>query len=441
MAKISTYPVDGLISTDDFIIGSDAENVNITKNFTVGGILSLANLQTVLNNGNTATQSITLVGNVAATNVSATTLLSAPTGNITNVNATNVNSSGQVSANDVEIAGLLYDAAASEGNNGEFLKSTGTGIMWSSLPVAATPTLTQVLTSGNTTALNIVSTGDVSADTVQAGTSMTTLDININGVLNDAATSPGTNGQVLTSTGVAVRWDDLPAAVTPTLNQVLTAGNTTALNIVSTGDVDANSVNVTDAAVTGVLTVDGTIEANGSEGTAGQYLKSAGAGQPVEWATLPSQVIAGWNRFDDGQYIDVSPLTINDGQTVTLTNDGVKFQAAYGTDVFYNDATSTVLAINQDDTYMITVTFKAAASNASSGHMDISMTGPAGYDRIAETLSFAKGNSVPQNFHLVYQYYADADFVANGAQFELTADGTTIDVWDIIYFIQRVQVA
>lgn len=360
MAKISTYPVDGLISTDDFIIGSDAENVNITKNFTVGGILSLANLQTVLDNGNTATQSITLVGNVAATNVSATTLLSAPTGTITNVN-----SSGQISANDVEIAGLLYDAAASEGNNGEFLKSTGTGIMWSSLPVAATPTLTQVLTSGNTTALNIVSTGDV----------------------------------------------------------------------------DANSVNVTDAAVTGVLTVDGTIEANGSEGTAGQYLKSAGAGQPVEWATLPSQVIAGWNRFDDGQYTDVSPLTINDGQTVTLTNDGVKFQAAYGTDVFYNDATSTVLAINQDDTYMITVTFRAAASNASSGHMDISMTGPAGYDRISETLKFAKGNGVAQNFHLVYQYYADADFVANGAQFELTADGTTIDVWDIIYFIQRVQIA
>lgn len=288
MAKISTYPVDGLISTDDFIIGSDAENVNITKNFTVGGILSLATLQTVLDNGNSATQSITLVGNVAATNVSATTLLSAPTGSITNVNATNVNSSGQVSANDVEISGLLYDAAASEGNNGEFLKSTGTGTLWSALP--ATP-------------------------------------------------------------------------------------------------------------------------------------------------------IAGWNRFDDSTYTDVSPLNIGDGETVTLENDGDKFSSAYGTDVFYNDTTNTILAENVNDTYMITVTFKAAATNTNTGHLDIAMTGPAGYDRIAETLKFAKGNGVAQNFHLVYQYYADADFVANGAQITLNAVDADVTVWDIIYFIQRVQIA
>jgi hypothetical protein len=288
MAKISTYPVDGLISTDDFIIGSDAENVNITKNFTVGGILSLATLQTVLDNGNSATESITLVGNVAATNVSATTLLSAPTGNITNVNATNVNSSGQVSANDVEISGLLYDASASEGNNGQFLKSTGSGILWSALPAPA---------------------------------------------------------------------------------------------------------------------------------------------------------IAGWNRFDDSTYTDVAPLTVGDGETVTLENDGDKFSSTYGTDVFYNKTTNTILAETVNDTYMITVTFKAAASNTTNGHLDIAMTGPAGYERISETLKFAKGNGVAQNFHLVYQYYADADFVTNGAQINVRAVDTNVDIWDVIYFIQRVQIA
>ena len=91
MAKISTYPVDGLISTDDIIIGSDAENVNLTKNFTVGGILSLADLQWVLNNGNTATSNMVLVGNVSATNVTASAAVSAVTGNITTVNSTTVN--------------------------------------------------------------------------------------------------------------------------------------------------------------------------------------------------------------------------------------------------------------------------------------------------------------------------------------------------------------
>lgn len=348
MAKISTYPVDGLISTDDIVIGSDAENVNITKNFTVGGILSLANLQTVLDNGNTATSSMTLVGNVSATNVAASVAISSVSISASSANVT-----------DIEISGLLYDNAASEGNNGEFLKSTGAGIVWSSVPV----------------------------DTLQA---------------------------------------------------VLTAGNTTSLNIVSTGDIDAASVNATNASVTDKLTLEGAVNANGSDGLSGQYLTSKGAGTPVEWTSLP---IAGWNRFDDSQYTSASPLVVVDGATELLKNDGLRATVAYGASTFYDAAQSKLLAINENDTYMVTVTFVAEASNASVGHLDIAMTGPAGYDRIAETLTFAKGNGVPQNFHKVYQYYADADFVVNGAQFEITATGTDVNVYDIIYFIQRVQIA
>ena len=443
MAKISTYPVDGLISTDDFIIGSDAENVNITKNFTVGGILSLADLQAVLDNGNTATSNIVLTGNVSATNVAASAAVSAATGNVTTVNsttvnATNANVSGSLNTDELEVTGRLYDGTASEGTNGQFLKSTASGILWSNLPV---DTLNAVLTAGNTTALNIVSTGDISADTLQAGTGLTTAKIELSGLFYDQSSSVGTSGQVLTSSGTGVLWDDLPAVVTPTLNQVLTSGNTTALNIVSTGDVDANSVNVTDAAVTGTLTLDGTIDADGSEGTVGQYLRSAGAGQPVTWATLPSQQIAGWNRFDDDQYTSVSPLEVFEGTPVVLPNDGVKFSDSYGSAVFYNPAASEILAINEDDTYIITVTFKAASSNAANSYMDLSMSGPAGYDRISETLTFPKGNNVPHNFHKVYQYYADADFITNGAQLEIEVVGATVEVYDIIYFIQRVQIA
>ncbi len=443
MAKISTYPVDGLISTDDFIIGSDAENVNITKNFTVGGILSLSDLQMVLDNGNTATSNIVLTGNVSATNVAASAAVSAATGNVTTVNsttvnATNANVSGSLNTDELEVTGRLYDGTASEGTNGQFLKSTASGILWSNLPV---DTLNAVLTAGNTTALNIVSTGDISADTLQAGTGLTTAKIELSGLFYDQSSSVGTSGQVLTSSGTGVLWDDLPAVVTPTLNQVLTSGNTTALNIVSTGDVDANSVNVTDAAVTGTLTLDGTIDADGSEGTVGQYLRSAGAGQPVTWATLPSQQIAGWNRFDDDQYTSVSPLEVFEGTPVVLPNDGVKFSDSYGSAVFYNPAASEILAINEDDTYIITVTFKAASSNAANSYMDLSMSGPAGYDRISETLTFPKGNNVPHNFHRVYQYYADADFITNGAQLEIEVVGATVEVYDIIYFIQRVQIA
>ena len=346
MAKISTYPVDGLISTDDIILGSDAENVNLTKNFTIGGILSLADLQVVLDNGNSATSNITLTGNVSATNV---------------------NASNSINTVDLEVSGLFYDGAASEGTNGQYLKSTGTSVEWDDLPVY---TLNNVLLAGNTTALNIVSTGDISADAITA-----------------------------------------------------------------------NAVDADDYTVNSQLSITGTIEADGSIGTAGQVLASQGGAGSVEWVSLPTPVIPGWNRYDDGQYTSASKLVVTDGNTVTLTNDGLKFSDTYGPEFFYSPDTSTILAINENDTYIITVTFKGSASNTSNGHLDIAMSGPAGYNRIAETITFPKGNNIEHNIHLVYQYYADADFVANGAQFEVRPDGTNVSIWDIIYFIQRVQVA
>jgi hypothetical protein len=372
MAKISTYPVDGLISTDDIIIGSDAENVNITKNFSVGGILSLADLQWVLDNGNTATSNMVLVGNVSATNVTASAAVSAVTGNITTVNSTTVNATNASVSNslntvDLEVSGALYDGAASEGTNNQYLRSNGTSTRWTNLPV---DTLNAVLTAGNTTSLNIVSTGDITADAI-----------------------------------------------------------------------NANAVEADDFTVNSQLSITGTIEADGSIGTAGQVLASQGGTGSVEWISLPTQVIPGWNRYDDQQYTSTSKLVVNDGTTVTLPNDGNKFSDMYGTESFYSPDTSTVLAINENDTYIITVTFKASASNTSNGHLDISMSGPAGYDRIAQTITFPKGNNIGHNVHLVYQYYADSDFVTNGAQFEIRPDGTNVSVWDIIYFIQRVQVA
>ena len=39
----------------------------------------------------------------------------------------------------------------------------------------------------------------------------------------------------------------------------------------------------------------------------------------------------------------------------------------------------------------------------------------------------------------MFQFYADADFVSNGATLKITADGGTAEVWDIIFFIQRTQ--
>jgi len=41
MAKISSYSTDATVSYTDKLIGTDAQDSNITKNYTVGDILSL----------------------------------------------------------------------------------------------------------------------------------------------------------------------------------------------------------------------------------------------------------------------------------------------------------------------------------------------------------------------------------------------------------------
>jgi hypothetical protein len=65
MGKISTYPVDSSITESDFVIGSDAENLNATKNYRVGDILALVPAFTfdkVLSAASYATQLPTTAG-------------------------------------------------------------------------------------------------------------------------------------------------------------------------------------------------------------------------------------------------------------------------------------------------------------------------------------------------------------------------------------------
>lgn len=41
MGKINNYATDGSVSVNDKLIGTDAEDTNATKNFTVGSLLAL----------------------------------------------------------------------------------------------------------------------------------------------------------------------------------------------------------------------------------------------------------------------------------------------------------------------------------------------------------------------------------------------------------------
>ena len=148
----------------------------------------------------------------------------------------------------------------------------------------------------------------------------------------------------------------------------------------------------------------------------------------------------GWGRYDDNQWTSSNPLPLVDGVEVLLSNNGTGGIVEYGTPGFYDTLTNIIQPENVNDTYILTVVFKGIAPNANSTHLDLKLYSPVGqFDRVSKVLPFDKGNNEEQNFHELFQFYADADAVNNGIQVNIAADGGSATVYDIIFFIQRTQ--
>ena len=149
----------------------------------------------------------------------------------------------------------------------------------------------------------------------------------------------------------------------------------------------------------------------------------------------------GWARYDDSTYTTSSFFQVS-GSQVVLPNDGgnlVEESYMNSTVSFYNTGSQKVQMENIGDVYSFIITFKAKAPNANQTHIDLSLTatGATPYDRVSKSLNFAKGNDIWENFYESFHFYADADFVTNGNQWKINADGGEVDIADIIYFVQR----
>lgn len=150
----------------------------------------------------------------------------------------------------------------------------------------------------------------------------------------------------------------------------------------------------------------------------------------------------GWARYDDTQYTSISPLTLVTDVEVTMPNNaGNKIENILNSSVsYYNSTTKKIQAENVNDVYVMTVAFKAIAVNASDCWVDMKLAnaGATQYERIGQSLFLKKGNNIEVKFHEVFQYYSDLDFITNGAQWKLKSN-KNIQIYDIIYFIQRTQ--
>ena len=147
----------------------------------------------------------------------------------------------------------------------------------------------------------------------------------------------------------------------------------------------------------------------------------------------------GWARYDDTVYTSSNKLSLSNGNEVVIPNNAgnvVRSPEAYD---FYNSSTQKILGLAENDTYMFTFVFKASSPNTNQTHLEWRLVGDGDISRVGGSIGYFKGNNVEQNEHVVCQYYTDADFVANGVEARITSIGNSSSMWDIIFFIQRVQ--
>ena len=146
----------------------------------------------------------------------------------------------------------------------------------------------------------------------------------------------------------------------------------------------------------------------------------------------------GWARYDDTQYTSVSPKTFTTTEFVVPNNKGNVIDTHIHSNVAYY-ANNKIKAENENDVYLITISFKAKISNAN-GYMDLFLEGGNGtpYDRIRDILVFPKGANNEHSYAKTFQYYADEDVITNGIEIKIKASHSG-SIYDVIYFIQRTQ--
>ena len=164
-----------------------------------------------------------------------------------------------------------------------------------------------------------------------------------------------------------------------------------------------------------------------------------------EWVKLYPQAGVGsglgWVRYDDDQYTSASKLSLADGVKINLPNNAANTYRSYPGIDYYNGTTKRVLADNLNDVYILTIAFKCSSANANQTYLRLQLDAENGtpYERVGVDIVFPKGNNVEHEFHQVFQYYADQNFVDNGSLIDVTPTGGTAKIWDIIYFIQKTQ--
>lgn len=364
MAIIYNYPLNSILLAEDMLIGTSTKIVNgqpknATKNFSIADLTGFIKQ-------NVSLDDVLLVGNTSLLDakIGGLYLYDTPVADYGNI-ALNQNRFSFTTVTHGEVFRAqrdMFSSFSSSGYRGSFEVSsitanrvwsfpdqTGTVALLSDIPVVVTPTLQSVTTAGNTTTLDIYANsfytntgyalmddGTAIVDNVQFGSTLSYIDYN----------GTGSNvWQLPDQAGTIALTSDIPTYTIPTLQQVVTQGNSISDNTIDFYEL-GNNIGSIGGSYTFLF-----FNNQGSGGN--KYSLDAFGGFSIsnqddtQYSVLDPSNLSFYetsknayfnvNGFFKGDLVNFKNLSINFPATIVGTNKTQTFQDADGTIALLSD--------------------------------------------------------------------------------------------------------
>jgi hypothetical protein len=364
MAIIYNYPLNSILLAEDMLIGTSTKIVNgqpknATKNFSIADLTGFIKQ-------NVSLDDVLLVGNTSLLDakIGGLYLYDTPVADYGNI-ALNQNRFSFTTVTHGEVFRAqrdMFSSFSSSGYRGSFEVSSitanrvwsfpdqaGTVALLSDIPVVVTPTLQSVTTAGNTTTLDIYANsfytntgyalmddGTAIVDNVQFGSTLSYIDYN----------GTGSNvWQLPDQAGTIALTSDIPTYTIPTLQQVVTQGNSISDNTIDFYEL-GNNIGSIGGSYTFLF-----FNNQGSGGN--KYSLDAFGGFSIsnqddtQYSVLDPSNLSFYetsknayfnvNGFFKGDLVNFKNLSINFPATIVGTNKTQTFQDADGTIALLSD--------------------------------------------------------------------------------------------------------
>ena len=231
MAKISTYPTS-LPTVNDILIGSEADNLDVTKNFLLGDIIALipgGSLSVQSLNGLTGVVTTTGTGGIVVSKSGSNIAIDGSlAGKLQSVTTTGTTGSATL------ISGVLnIPVYAGSGGVTDINSITGSVVLQGTSGISVSQVGSTITISNSPVFASLTTTGLTGPATLVGGVLNIPDKTNVSNINNvsGAVTMTGKGGLIVTEVGSIINFD--ATTVTGNVSQITTTGNSGAATLVS----------------------------------------------------------------------------------------------------------------------------------------------------------------------------------------------------------------